>query len=98
MDHPTYTPVDRFALVAFNAILAMLYGLLVVAELALVLFGLRYITLASMVLLAGVCAYGAWAAYRDRSGAAAIATFGALVVAALVAMVVLGIFLRTDWR
>jgi hypothetical protein len=98
MDHPTYTPVDRFALVAFNAILAMLYGLLVVAELALVLFGLGYITLASMVLLAGVCAYGAWAAYRDRSGAAAIATFGALVVAALVAMVVLGIFLRTDWR
>jgi hypothetical protein len=98
MDHPTSAPVDRFALVAFNALLAMLYGLLVIAELARGWFALGYITLAPMVLIAGVCAYGAWAAYRGRSGAAAIATFGALVAAALVAMAVFKIFLRTDWR
>jgi hypothetical protein len=61
MDHPTYTPVDRFALVA-------------------------------------LCAYGAWAAYRGRSGAAAIATFGVLVAAALVAMVIYTAFSPNDWR
>jgi hypothetical protein len=106
MDHPTYTPVDRFALVALNAFLVILYslsiielyGLPIIAGHALGWFGLGYITLAPMVLLAGVCAYGAWAAYRDRSGAAAIATFGALVYIALAITIVFMNFMNMSWR